>query len=76
MTSTQYAKKREALQEKLSRMADDLQELIDNLQEYYDDRSDSWQEGEKGMAIYDLISELESQHGDLEAVDLPTWPEA
>jgi hypothetical protein len=49
-------------------------EIRDSLQEYYDERSDSWQEGEKGQAYLEWVdswAELDSlEYVDAEFVEV------
>jgi hypothetical protein len=44
----------------------DLSEVIDNEQNYYEERSDTWQECEKGEEFCDRIYQVESLRDDLE----------
>lgn len=53
---------------KLEEQKDELDSLINEEQEAYDNMPESLQDGERGTAMYDSISDLESERDSLEDV--------
>jgi predicted acyl esterase len=46
-----------------------LQMLLDEMQAYHDDRSDEWQESDRGAAMADRLDALESVITDLDGIE-------
>jgi hypothetical protein len=64
-------------------LAEALQEAHDDAQEYFDDRSENWQEGERGEAYQEWIDSLDALRDTAEGIadiadeldDVPEAPE-
>jgi hypothetical protein len=53
-----------------SRAVENLEQLRDELQEFFDERTEEWQEGERGQVYSDRIDAVESLLSDLEGLEL------
>lgn len=65
-----YENEYEATRERLESAVADMQELASKMREYWEERSEKWQESERGETWADFIDALEN----LEA-EVPEWPE-
>jgi molecular chaperone GrpE (heat shock protein) len=54
------AKKADDISGQLGNIQQDVQELLDEIRDDFDNKSERWQEGEKGQAIETSINELEN----------------
>lgn len=59
---------RENAKEVLSAMKEKFEELADAAQEYYDDRSEKWQESERGESYCEWVSVLEEKASDIDSI--------
>ena len=64
----------EAYNEKLQEARGVIEDIASEVESYIDDKSDNWRDGERGSAVSDWLSELQSV--DLEDVELIEVPEA
>jgi len=68
MTGKTLSKRVDEIDSTMNKAASDMADLTNEMQEYFDDRSEKWQEGEKGeeyqQKIEDL-TEIESELQDL-----------
>lgn len=60
MTKAQLAKKMAVWNSSLSEIISDIEHACEEMQENFDEKSESWQESEKGQAWSDMIADLES----------------
>jgi len=56
---------------KASEFAQFLDEIIEEKQGEFDEKSEKWQEGEKGEAAKEWIEAFEEVKGELEGLDVP-----
>lgn len=56
----------EKIQDKLNAVLEDINEFINDARASYDDKSERWQESDKGQAVDTWIGELEQARDDLE----------
>ena len=65
---------RGALEDAISAFADETESLKSDMQDHFDERSENWQDGEKGQAWQEFIDELDSAASEV-AIDVPSLPE-
>ena len=58
-----------SLNEVIGEMNEFIEEIKDNWQGQFDDKSETWQEGERGQAVSNLISEWETQFNIIDDVE-------
>ena len=72
-----YEDARDAIIAQAEDLALMIEELKCKMEEYYDERSEKWQESEKGEAWQDVINDLETAYDSAnDLVDIPEFPEA
>lgn len=60
--------KLDATIEILERAKGKIEDLKDSLQEVFDNRSDKWQESDKGSEAQDFIDFLDDQYNDIDSI--------
>ena len=60
--------KLDATIEILERAKAKIEDLKDSLQEVFDNRSDKWQESDKGSEAQDFIDFLDDQYNDIDSI--------
>lgn len=68
MTVKQITKAALKISERIDDIRADIEMLHSDAQEYFDDRSERWQEGEKGQEYQSLLDSLEEAIGDAETL--------
>ena len=77
MNNKQWNKLREDFADRLSALTEDIRNAQSAAQDYFDDRSERWQESDKGSAFQEFIDSIETGADAVESAidELPEFPD-
>jgi uncharacterized protein YukE len=74
MTRSQYAKRAEKLRDAANDLTSELREIAEELQDDFDDKSERWQESEKGQGLQSFIDAIGEAADAFEDAEVPEFP--